>query len=352
MIERAVIILAGGQAERFQMKLEPWKDKALAMLSGKPLIVHIIERISDVTEEIVVCVNNQARKAQVSEVLRNYAIRDVEICVDEKSPHVAGPLVAIATGLKSTSADYCLTVPCDVPFVMPKIVDYLFSAVKGSHVAVPIWPDGGLESLIMACDRTKAGMIAQTLLKLRRRRPDDIIRGVSKALFVSTIGDLRKLDPEFKSFININLRKDLVILPKRVAKKGPIKENLRLNLGSPTRVELKQLIAAARCNDKREFEEALNRFSSCSTRLETEGLNFWAGASLENEGEILFNLSEQAKNAELKKGYGIKGEAAFLKAARTYGFEAEKYDKNHIGFLARHARADQSYCRSRSQSIL
>jgi molybdopterin-guanine dinucleotide biosynthesis protein A len=350
MAKRAAIILAGGQAKRFQVKPEQWEDKALAMLLGKPLLVHIIERISDAIEEIVVCANDEARKARFSEVLREYSIRNVRICTDEKTPYAAGPLVAIATGLKITSADYCLTLPCDVPLIQPKVVDYLFNVVRGSYVAVPIWPDGGLESLMMVFERPLAVQIADALCKLRRRRPDDMIRGASKVLFVSTVGDLRNLDPEYKSFININLREDLTRLPTRVVKKGPVQENLRLNIGSLHESELKQLRTATRYRDKRKFLEASSRFSSFSTRLENAGLNFWAGASSENEGEILFNLSRRQEDTELKKNYHIKGKAAFVKATKNYGFEAETYAKNNISFLAKHARTDQSWCQQRANA--
>jgi hypothetical protein len=96
--------------------------------------------------------------------------------------------------------------------------------------------------------------------------------------------------------------------------------------------------------------EASNVFSSSSTRLAREGLNFWAGVSNENEGEILFNLSGNQENAELKKDYQMKSKAAFVKAARNYGFEAETYEKNRISFLAKHAKTDQSWCQQRAES--
>lgn len=348
MTKRAAIILAGGQAKRFQVKPEQWEDKALAVLFGKPLLVHIIERTSDAVDEIVVCANDEARKTQFSEVLREYSIRNVKICTDEKTQCATGPLIAIATGLKFTNADYCLTLPCDVPLIQPKIVDYLFNIVRGSNIAVPTWPDGGIEPLMMVCERQVTVQIADALCELRRRRPDDVIRGASKVLFVSTVGDLRKLDPEFKSFVNINLREDLARLPARVVKKGPFRENLRLNIGSPRESELKQLRTAAKHRDNGNFQEAYNRFSSSSTRLEREGLNFWAGVSRENEGTVLFNLLRKQENTELKKDDYIRGKTAFAKAARNFELEAETYDKNHISLLAKHAKTDQSWCQQRA----
>ncbi len=350
MGKRAVLILAGGQARRFQVKPESWEDKALALLFGKPLIVNIIQRISGVADEIIICVNDEIRKARFLEVLREHSINDVRISIDEENPKVAGPLVAIATGLRTASADYCVTLPCDVPLVQPTVVDYLFNSLQGFGVAVPIWPDGGLESLMVAYERTSTERIAHVLLELGRQRPDDLIRGASKALFVSTVGELKKQDPDFASFININLREDLAILPKRVVKDGPIKENLNMNMGSPTEAEVRQLETATRHNDKGEFEKAVSKISCASTRLETEGLNFWAGASFKNEGEILLNLSRETENTELKRTYHVRSEEAFVKAAQNYGVEADKYEKNSIAFLARHARTDQSLCQKHSQT--
>ena len=54
MTKRAALILAGGKARRFQLKDEKWEDKALAMLSGKPLLIHAIENVVGVVDEIAI----------------------------------------------------------------------------------------------------------------------------------------------------------------------------------------------------------------------------------------------------------------------------------------------------------
>jgi len=347
MAKRAAIILAGGQAKRFQVKQERWRDKALARLLGKPLLIHVIEGISDAVEEIIVCVNEEARKLQYSEALHEYSIRNVKFCTDEKFAHVGGPIVAIATGSKSASADYCVVLPCDVPLIQPTVVDYLFNAIRGSCVAVPMWPDGRLESLMVVCERPIVVQITDALCELGRRRPDDIIRGASKVTFVSTVGDLKDLDPEFKSFVNINFREDLTRLPTRVVENGPIKESLQLNVGCPRTSELKLLKTASGYYRGGKFLEASSMFSSSSNRLESRGLNFWAGISRENEGKSLFSLSERQSDTEFKKDHYMKGKVAFMRAAQNYGLEAEIYEKNQVGFLAKRARADGSWCQRR-----
>jgi molybdopterin-guanine dinucleotide biosynthesis protein A len=345
MTKRAALILAGGQAKRFQLKREEWKDKALARLFGKPLLVHVVEAIKNVVDEIIICVNEVSRKSLYSEVLREYSIY-AEFCVDEKCTRVSGPLAAIATGLKAANADYCAVLSCDIPLIQPAIVDYLFNAVRGSSVAVPIWPDGRLESLLIPCERHIAAQIASALCGLGRRRPDDIIRGASRVTFVSTVGDLKKLDPEFKSFVNINFREDLTRLPTRVVEDGPIKESLHLNAGCPGARELEELKTAQEYCRRRNFADASNVFSSLSTCLESRGLNFWAAISRENEGEALLSLSSRQGEMKMRGDNRVKSKVAFKKAAENYRLETEFYEKNQVYFLAKRARVDELWLTS------
>jgi molybdopterin-guanine dinucleotide biosynthesis protein A len=98
-----------------------------------------------VDEVVVVVDENASRTATYSCVLDTFCLKNVKIVTDVKVKNLSGPLIAILTGLKSTKADYCLTIPADVPMLNPKVADYLFQEVNGSYVAVPMWPDGRLE---------------------------------------------------------------------------------------------------------------------------------------------------------------------------------------------------------------
>ena len=74
MGKRAALILAGGRARRFQSIDKTWQDKALAELSGKPLLIHAIENVRDVVDEIVVSVNDEQRKTKYAQTLKEHAI--------------------------------------------------------------------------------------------------------------------------------------------------------------------------------------------------------------------------------------------------------------------------------------
>ena len=66
MTKRAALILAGGKARRFQVKGgEKWEDKALATISGKPLLIHAVENVQGVVDEVAVSVNDEERGCKV-----------------------------------------------------------------------------------------------------------------------------------------------------------------------------------------------------------------------------------------------------------------------------------------------
>lgn len=347
-MRKAAIILAGGQAKRFQVKGERWIDKALAELFDKPLLIHIIERVMPVVDETIICVNSQTRKLKYSRLLQHYSNKDVKLCIDEHFTFAKkGPAVAITTGLKATDADYCIILPCDTPFIQPSVVEYLFNAVKGADIAVPIHPKGKLETLMMTCKRSNIVHIAETLCELGRDRSDDLIRGASEIIFVYTVSELKNCDPEFKSFININSQEDLNRLTTRVVKAGPIRESINLNLCCPTESELGELEMGSKYYFQKNFLKALTIFSSLSPRLESMGLNFWGGISRDKEGETLFGLLGRQGDVKMREDYYVKGEVAFIKAAENYASEAEIYDKNQIEFLSKRARADRLWCQRR-----
>ena len=347
MTKRAAIILAGGKAKRFQTTHDKWQDKALAELNGKPLLVHAIKSIQDVVEEIVVVVNeNESRISQYHNVLQQYHVKNARIVTDIKIKNLSGPLIAILTGLKFANADYCITVPCDVPMLSKKVAEYLFNEINGSYVAVPMWPNGRLETLLTVLERNTTLEIANVLCQLGRSHPDDIIRGSLKTLFVSPLGEIRVLDPELCSFVNINCQEDLSRLQPRQGQ-GPFVENVRLNLGVLPIEESRRLVAASSKRDKSDFLEASKIFSGSAVRLEREDSFFWAAVSREYEAKSLLSSFEKCSKPELIKD--IKG--ALLKAAQNYVLEAKIYEENRCYLLAERARADKSWCESQVEKL-
>jgi molybdopterin-guanine dinucleotide biosynthesis protein A len=345
MTRKAAIVLAGGKGERFQSN-QTWQDKALAELFGKPLLIHAIENVSRVVDEVVVCVNTEERKKQDTEVLLNHQLSDVKIVVDRKSDCVGGPLVAILTGLEAVEADFCLSLPADMPLVQTKVIKHMFSLGKKAKVVVPMWPNGRLETLMMVMERASSLEIAKTLCALGRPRSDDIIRGTSIALFLSIISEISKLDPELKTFVNINNQEDLVKLQPRRAE-GDVAENLQVNRGKlPTQELLRIREGSAMCQENK-FEDSADMFASCAENLENRNSFFWAAVSRENQAKSLKQLSKRKDKKELMSS----AKASFLKASANYELEAEAHEKYRCAFLAERARNDKAWCEARAHEL-
>ncbi len=344
MVKRAALILAGGKARRFQTGREEWRDKALALLSGKPLLIHAIENVQSVVDEVVVCVNDEERQKKYAQILRKHCL-NVKISIDEKISHISGPNVAIMSGLKAVHADYCLTLPCDMPFLQPKVAEYMFNEAEGFEVAVPMWPNGRLETLIMVLERPHSLEIAETLCQLKRPRSDDIPRGASKTLLVSPVNHIKTLDPELKSFININSKEDLTRLQTRRSH-GPVTENLPLSLGVLSISDLWLLREGAKKLQEGKLLEAQKTFAFCAGNLEVCNSFFWAALAEESLGEALLTLAHKQSEVQSESELDFEGKEAYLRAANSYRIEAKIYENNRALLLAERALADKSWCES------
>jgi molybdopterin-guanine dinucleotide biosynthesis protein A len=346
MVKRAALILAGGKGRRFQAQSQEWLDKALAELDGIPLLVNAIRNVQSVVDEVVVCVNDKERKAVYSEILDNHSLSSVRIVIDEKISQISGgPNVAIMSGLKSTQADYCLTLPCDMPFIEPKVSDYLFGQAEEVEVVVPMWPNGRLETLMMVLERQSALEIVETLVKLKHPRSDDIPRGASKIHLVSPVNQIKTLDPDLRSFININSKEDLN-RPQTRRSHGLVKENLQLNLGVLSICDLRLLREGAKLFQENKVMDAQKIFAFSASNFEGCDSYFWAGLAGENVGETFLTLAHKQKESELGTVLDFRGKEAYLRAAKNYGAEAKIYESKRCLLLVERSLADKAWCES------
>lgn len=277
--------------------------------------------------------------------LEKYAKTNVQIVVDEEIGGISGPNVAIMSGLRAIRADFCLTLPCDMPLMKPDVAEYLFREAVDVEVTVPMWPNGRLETLVMVIKRQNGLEITETLCKLKRPRSDDIPRGASKILFVSPMNHLKTLDPELKSFININFREDLSRLQTRRAE-GAASENLRVNLGVFAVSDLQQLRGGTKMLQENRFSEAQSTFAAVASNFEFSNAFFWAALSGENQGDALLKLSRRELDTKEAVERDFEGKDAFLRAANNYRIETEIYEENHCWLLAERAQTDKAWCES------
>jgi molybdopterin-guanine dinucleotide biosynthesis protein A len=196
MLQKSAVILAGGFSRRFG------RDKGLVVLAGKPLILHVIDRVSKVVDEVLVVVSSETQKNKFETILKEKA----NLVIDKDDSQ--SPLVGAITGFETTNAEYSLLLPCDTPLVSTQIVQLLLDMCNNRSAAIPRWPNGYIEPL-QAVYRTESALTAaKTALKQGKMNMQSMIDNLRGVRYVSTMV-LEQLEPDLLTFFNVNTPQDL-----------------------------------------------------------------------------------------------------------------------------------------------
>ena len=115
------IVLAGGLGRRMG-----GVDKGLQLLHGRPMIEHVLARLTPQVDEIVINANqNQERYAAFGHRV-----------VPDAIGGFAGPLAGLHAGLAAISHPLAVTVPCDSPFLPTDLVARLREHMGANDLAV------------------------------------------------------------------------------------------------------------------------------------------------------------------------------------------------------------------------
>jgi molybdenum cofactor guanylyltransferase len=192
---RTAVILAGGKGSRLN-----YVEKALLELHGKPILNHIIETLEGCVDEIVVVARDEEQQ-------RKLHLSGVTIVKDEVQGF--GPVAGICSGLNESSFPYAFVAACDMPFIKADVVDLLFRWAAGYDAAVPYPP----EPLHAVYRREPTIRAARTAIQRRK----GAIMYVIDQLRVNYVpkDEIRAIDPDLCTFVNINSLEDIEILNKK-----------------------------------------------------------------------------------------------------------------------------------------
>ena len=188
---KSIIILCGGRSLRMG------KDKGSLVLNGKPMILHVLDTIKDIADEIVLVLRDQDQIDKYNQFLEDETV-PIKIVTDEIKDQ--GPLVGILTGLSKINSEYAQILPCDSPFISKEFVLKMSEIAEGKEfdAIVPIWDDRHIEPLHSIYNKTAVGTI-RDLIKNKKRN----VKALIECLNVKYI-DAGKLDETTMSFRNIN----------------------------------------------------------------------------------------------------------------------------------------------------
>ncbi len=182
-----VAVLAGGASRRMGA------NKSFVELAGKPLVQHTLERVQPLNAPVILVTNSP-------DLYSRFEVPMVSDTIPGK-----GSLGGIYTALMNSKTPFTLCVACDMPFLNVDLLNYLLSLRVGFDAVVPMI-DGQPQGLHAVYHRRCAVPMHELMDRdeLRITRLFDHLR-------VWLVGEaaVRAIDPELRSFTNLNTPEEL-----------------------------------------------------------------------------------------------------------------------------------------------
>jgi molybdenum cofactor guanylyltransferase len=178
-------ILAGGKGRRMG-----GLDKGLVEYSGRPLVVHVIERLKPQVGSLLI---NANRNADVYQRLGYPVIAD-------QLTGYQGPLAGFAAVLQVAKTAFVLTVPCDGPRLPDDLVRRMVMAIMQENADIAVAHDGERLQSVYALIRRDLLPSLQSYIQSGQRRVD--------AWYASEQTALADFSDRPESFFNMNYPED------------------------------------------------------------------------------------------------------------------------------------------------
>ncbi|HEY8881213.1 MAG TPA: molybdenum cofactor guanylyltransferase MobA [Roseateles sp.] len=116
------LVLAGGRGSRMG-----GVDKGLQLMDGRPLVVHVIERLAPQAQALLISANRN---------LDAYAALGHRVLTDPPGLEFAGPLAGMLAALEAIPDDaWLLTAPCDAPSLPADLARRLLAVAEPHGLA-------------------------------------------------------------------------------------------------------------------------------------------------------------------------------------------------------------------------
>ncbi|MCQ1535672.1 molybdenum cofactor guanylyltransferase [Methanosarcina sp. KYL-1] len=208
---RSAIVLAGGRGRRMGMI-----EKALLEFEGKTILERLLDSLFQVVGEVVLSVRDRTQEAMLMPVLENYPDRKIRFCFD--SIEDAGPLEGIRAGLLEASSEYAFVCAGDMPFVSSGVVSLLFEKAEGHDAAIPKYEDEMYEPLHAVYSKKLIPEIERAFERGKHSVLSPVFE-MQDVVFVE-VSEIMGIDPELRSFANINTVEDLELMSGSAVEKG------------------------------------------------------------------------------------------------------------------------------------
>ena len=192
------VILSGGLNTRFD-----GENKAFISVGGRRIIDRLLDVFSDLFDEIILVTNHP-------ELFLQWDLTIVTDIFDLRSS-----LTGIHTGLFYSNNPYAFFSACDTPFLKKELVEILVKQIEQKIDIIMPETAAGFEPLCAIyskrCLKPAEDHLKANKVKIQWAFRSNRIKNIPE-------NQLRTVDPELRSFLNINTPEDLVRAEEMVAK--------------------------------------------------------------------------------------------------------------------------------------
>lgn len=187
------VILSGGENRRIPL------IKGFIEVDGKRIIESQIELLRAIFEKVIISTNTP----ELYFYLGVPMIGDIQL--------QRGPMSGILSVLLSTGEDEIFVIACDMPFIKPDLIRHILRE-KAGDATMPVF-SGKPEPLLAVYTKNTIGVMEKAIMEGKTS-----LRDMLDEINVRYIKDseTRAIDPEGRSFVNVNTEDDLKQLTKEV----------------------------------------------------------------------------------------------------------------------------------------
>lgn len=174
------------------------QPKPLTHLAGRPLIEHVLDRVGQLGDEVLITTNQPEELGYLG----------IRLAADPAEMAGAGALTGLVTALHAASGERALVVGCDMPFISSALAAHLIGLALEQGPETIVVPRGarGVEPLLSVYPVAVVGT-ADDLVRSGSQKILDLLDRCS--LSVVEPAEIARHDLAGLSFFNVNSMEDL-----------------------------------------------------------------------------------------------------------------------------------------------
>jgi molybdopterin-guanine dinucleotide biosynthesis protein A len=188
---RSAVVLVGGEAQRAN-----GREKYFFTYLGKTFIERLVDSLRQVVDEIILVARDPEQCKRFNEIEGIRCISDVRTRI--------GPIGGLHAGSRAAHGDLIFVSACDMPCIDPKVIAYLFDNIGDYDAVIPRWSPDMLEPLHAVYRRSA---LVNYLEYHHSQSLREMVLNLSARYIM--VDELQSIDPELRTFTNINKLEDL-----------------------------------------------------------------------------------------------------------------------------------------------